>query len=194
MCLLLGICCTALGFQARLRCKTQKIVNSRNLEPPTGDLNATQARWKQKCTDERAHIFMALPRSLDTVFSNQWTSMTSPARTDVERRRRPRLPIHLTVYLSRRTASRQLESTTENMSSHGFYCFVSDSVPPGEVVQIAIIVPNYSDQSQSLCIQGSAEVVRVEDVGGRYGIGCRIQDYSIVPISQSLLLGNVVVG
>ena len=103
----------------------------------------------------------------------------------VERRKRPRLPVHWNVYLSGRFENHHLQSKTENLSSEGFYCYVAEPILPGATLEFTVAIPNHNGEDRQICLQGSALVVRFEHVDGGYGIGCIFKDYRIVTCMQS---------
>ncbi len=99
-----------------------------------------------------------------------------------ERRKRDRLPLRLTIYLSRSGDSHQYESRTRDISSAGFYCLLPVPVAPGETLDCYILLPPYGrDTHQNLCLQCTAKVVRIEqgDSDGRFGVGCYIEEYFV---------------
>jgi hypothetical protein len=74
-------------------------------------------------------------------------------------------------------------TTTEDLSSSGFSCTVSDPYTPGETVTCDIVMPAHTPHRQSdlLYVRCSARVVRVtaKPCGG-YTLACRIEEYSIL--------------
>ena len=113
---------------------------------------------------------------------------TGEAQRDcIERRKRPRISVHWTVYLFRDAGSHPLESTTTNLSSSGFHCCVPEPIPPGERMECAIVIPNHCSQDNVLCLQGNVQVVRLENTGSGYSIGCQILEYSIITLSAQEL-------
>ena len=97
-----------------------------------------------------------------------------------ERRRRPRVPVYWNIYLTREEPHRPLQSRTTNLSSDGFYCFVSAPFAVGETIVCDIAIPSHVTTGLSLHCR--ATVLRVESAGDEsvYGIACRIEDYSVV--------------
>ncbi len=77
------------------------------------------------------------------------------------------------------------------MSIEGFYCVVPEPFMPGEELECRIIIPVQclSSCNEMLCMRGIVRVARLEssDLNGRFGIGCRIESYSIASISSVLL-------
>jgi len=111
--------------------------------------------------------------------------MNHPLDQDVERRKRQRLPVHWSVYLSGWFENRHLESKTEDLSSDGFYCYVAEPILPGVILKFTVAIPNHHGEDRQICLQGSALVVRLERVSGGYGIGCNFKNYHIVTRMQS---------
>ena len=99
-----------------------------------------------------------------------------------ERRKRVRLPLALTIYLSKQGDPHQYESKTRDISSAGFYCLIPVPIAPGESLDCFIMLPaGERGLNQSLCLQCTAKVVRVESSGldGRFGVGCHIEEYHV---------------
>ena len=101
----------------------------------------------------------------------------------VERRKRARLPLHWRVCLSRRSSHLVVETETRDVSSSGFYCFTEESFTPDERLDCVLVIPlpRGADTGERLCLRCQAEVVRVDIAppGGRFGVACRIDDYSV---------------
>jgi hypothetical protein len=103
-----------------------------------------------------------------------------------DRRQRPRVPVHWTVYLLRKFAPQPLESLTRDLSSGGFYCVVSEPFVPGEPLQCRLLIPTHSGSVGALCLHGQVRVMRVENLGPEgYGIACAIESYKIAPLDTT---------
>ena len=102
---------------------------------------------------------------------------------DVDRRRRDRLPLELKIYLLRSTDTHSIESHTVNVNCQGFYCRVQEPFLTGECVRCTIAVPTVDRRRgmHHFMVECEATVVRVERNEGQYGLGCRIDHYSILP-------------
>jgi len=96
-----------------------------------------------------------------------------------DRRRRPRIPARWTVYLSRESDSHPLETFTRDLSSEGFYCYVPEPMLPGQRMECTLMLPNHGNLDDGLCLRGSVQVVRLENSGQGFGIGCQILEYNI---------------
>jgi hypothetical protein len=100
-----------------------------------------------------------------------------------DRRRGKRMPLRCQARLIRKNGM-ILPTTTENLSSCGFYCHVEGRLTPGEEFDCYIHLPS---NGALLCYQRvilacRGRVARVEALAGeRFGIGCQIDDYLIVP-------------
>lgn len=101
---------------------------------------------------------------------------------DEERRRGKRLPLRWQARLIRRNGA-TIPTTTENLSSCGFYCHTAETLIPGEEFDCYIILPSADTAPRrQVVLLCRGHVARVESVnGGRYGIGCQIDDYLLIP-------------
>ncbi len=100
----------------------------------------------------------------------------------VERRRRCRFQVRwpLRIYVAGRT--QPIEGVTENLCSNGFYGIVGAPVPKGQSVSCLIELPSGAHgELMPLFLSCRAVVLRVEScsAAGRFGLACRITDYSI---------------
>jgi hypothetical protein len=100
----------------------------------------------------------------------------------IERRKQNRLALHWRLSLSGGTIG-TIETITENLSGHGFYCILEKPLVPGDIIDCDITVPQYGPAHQggigSIACQ--AEVVRVETRGAEpgFGVACRILDFNL---------------
>jgi hypothetical protein len=101
-----------------------------------------------------------------------------------EQRNRIRMQVHWPVTFSSPRLSNAVETTTQNLSSEGFYCFARTAFVPGELVACTITVPSHRPHSPEsvLLLECRVRIVRVEPAkeGGFYGIGCQIEDYQFL--------------
>lgn len=101
-----------------------------------------------------------------------------------ERRRNPRAPLHLTVYLTCEGSSQPLRSITRDINKDGFYCLLDQSVRPGGHIECDIVVPTHGSQDPDdvVHLRCRAQAVRVEKIGAgtAYGVACRIEDYCLI--------------
>jgi hypothetical protein len=105
-----------------------------------------------------------------------------------ERRRRNRMAVHWPLRVAARDNGHSVDGVTEDLSSSGF-CFISPGpFRPGELVEWVLAVPAQGTGRADLMLRGSAQVVRVREVSpaGVFGVGCLIQDYSVIPLPAVL--------
>src|SRR4051812_20755878 len=105
-----------------------------------------------------------------------------------ERRQRTRMSVHWPVRLLKEGAVSGIQTTTQNLSSSGFYCLSITPLPPGETLICALTVPAYDPRSQerTISLECRALVVRAEAAAdGLFGIACRIEDYHLVGDARS---------
>jgi hypothetical protein len=101
-----------------------------------------------------------------------------------EQRKRIRVHVHWPVTFSRSRLSEAVETTTQNLSSEGFYCFARTAFVPGELMACTLRVPSHQPHSPEsvLLWECRVRIVRVDPANesGFYGIGCRVEDYQFV--------------
>jgi hypothetical protein len=100
-----------------------------------------------------------------------------------ERRRRVRTPLHLPVFFFPSEHRGAVESTTQDLSSSGFYCVSPVPFPVNELASCFIKIPIYQPDrtEQTLALKCQLRVVRVEFLGeAEYGVGCEIEDYCFI--------------
>ncbi|MGA3040549.1 MAG: PilZ domain-containing protein [Bryobacteraceae bacterium] len=86
----------------------------------------------------------------------------------------------LSIQMGQRDA-RVLSTVTENLSSQGFCCVVNEPVAAGERVACILQFPMRLDPQISQALRCQAQVVWVRSMhDGRFSIGCRIRDYTVV--------------
>jgi hypothetical protein len=118
-----------------------------------------------------------------------WTARSDPpdymspcppvAERRVSRRVRLRWPLAI---LKGQMDARVLSSITENLSSHGFRCVVDEPLAAGDSVACILRFPIRPDPPLSQALHCQAQVVWVIGMDdGRFSIGCRIHDYTVVP-------------
>lgn len=102
----------------------------------------------------------------------------------MERRRRARVALHWQLTLLRKGEGHEIRSETKNISSEGFYCLCDEAVTPGERLDCVILTPLRAgpESPDVLRLYCRVKVARVElsSDGQKYGIGFRIEDYSVV--------------
>ena len=101
-----------------------------------------------------------------------------------ERRRRLRVRVHWTISFFKQGTSDAVTTVTQNLSSDGFYCLVNTVFVPGEILACTLILPTYYpyERNQVRAVQCRVRVIRVEVLaaGNVYGVGCCIEDYSVL--------------
>lgn len=99
-----------------------------------------------------------------------------------ERRKRPRLMLHWQVRLFRQGAEAAIESTTENLSSEGFYCMSMQPLRLGEQIRCDMVIPAPSCEFPQpfVVLRCAVTVTRVQQEHDGFGLGCRIDDYAYV--------------
>ena len=104
---------------------------------------------------------------------------TPPTKsTHNDRRRRQRVVLHWPVRLLR-AGRPPLETTTENLSSEGFYCITKKPFKDGTHLQCEIVVPgeSFGLSEPVLRLKCSITVKHMENIHGAFGLGCHIEDY-----------------
>ena len=113
-----------------------------------------------------------------------WTNIcqfTIRAMNSSDRRKHKRVALHWPVRLSRQPGTQPIESTTKNLSSEGFYCITTESFTVGERLQCVIVLPPDIVASESTVgLQCHLTVRRVENLEEGFGLGCHIEDYSLL--------------
>ena len=100
-----------------------------------------------------------------------------------DRRNRQRVALHWPVHLSRTASAPMVESTTDNLSSEGFYCIANEPFQVGERLQCEIIIPagTFGHTETTVRLQCHVTVRRVDDLDTSFGFGCHIEDYVLRP-------------
>ena len=98
--------------------------------------------------------------------------------------RRERVQVRWPVLLVPSDGGTIISTATENLSSSGFYCFSRRAFMPGEEIEARIEIPlrptPTGNQRKGFLIC-RVRVVRLEPgVIRGYGLGCRIEDYSVL--------------
>ncbi len=101
-----------------------------------------------------------------------------------DRRRVQRIHARWTVALWNPRDGAFTSTRTENLSCDGFFCFTVDPYSVGDELQASLKVPALGLKDRrgatSFVLHCQVEVLRVTDVGGQYGIACRIKEDSVV--------------
>jgi len=104
-----------------------------------------------------------------------------------ERRKRVRAKVYWPVLLFRDDVAEAIESVTRDLSSIGFYCLSPRPFAVDESLVCVLKVPMHAPmgEERTVTIECRARVVRTEEMGNnRFGIGCRIEDYHLVPVKH----------
>jgi hypothetical protein len=113
-----------------------------------------------------------------------------------EKRKSRRVPLRWTLYLASNGSSHPVRAQTLNISSDGFYCLFEHSAKTGDRFDCDIIIPahNRPEPDDVLCLRCRAQVVRVEeiDAGSAFGLGCHIEDYSLIQVMDERPLLHLV--
>jgi hypothetical protein len=102
-----------------------------------------------------------------------------------ERRSRLRTNLRVSVFLLADGASNLLETRTENISKHGFFCFSNRVFAPGDRARFLLELPmtgNREMESKSVYLEGIAEVrhVIVGTNNSYFGLGCHMTTYRVL--------------
>ena len=90
------------------------------------------------------------------------------------------------VQIFREPEGRALEATTVNLSSDGFYWISADFFSPGESIQFSIFItpPGFRAPKPPVYLHCRARVVRVEETESGFGVGCRIEQFALLPAHE----------
>lgn len=105
-----------------------------------------------------------------------------------ERRRRVRTSLHLPVFFFASEHRAEVETTTQDLSSGGFYCVSPVPFPVNELALCYIKIPIYQpDRTEHmLALRCRLRIVRVELLGEcEYGVGCEIEDYCFLKAMEN---------
>lgn len=101
----------------------------------------------------------------------------------LERRKRERLPLHLPLRLEKISAPGSFTSFTENISSGGFCCIVSDRLTVGDRLRLRmhLLKSRLVGFPAGVEVSCTAHVVRVQQAypEGTYIIGCEIDAFRL---------------
>jgi hypothetical protein len=102
-----------------------------------------------------------------------------------ERRARARNKVHWQVSFLKKGIASNFVTTTQNLSSEGFYCFSPFALRPGDITFCIVEVPALWN-STTLALECRAKVIRVEppNEAGFFGVGCEIEDYRFPRVTR----------
>lgn len=108
--------------------------------------------------------------------------MERPMVVAEERRKRKRVALHWPVHLFRQPQAQSVESTTENLTSGGFYCVTKEQFNLGERLECIISIPvgSFGYSASPISLQCRVCVKRVEGRSDGFGLGCYIEDYDLL--------------
>lgn len=115
----------------------------------------------------------------DVANGNGDIAMSAPA----EWRKRIRVRVHWKIVLFQIHGGDDfVETTTENLSSDGFYCFSVKPFVAGELLFCRIHIPTAESGCGASHLECRVRVVRVEknNADDIYGIACRTEGYDVV--------------
>lgn len=100
-----------------------------------------------------------------------------------ERRKRERVDLQCPVQIFRAPEGRALEATTVNLSSDGVYWVSADVFSPGERIECSILItpPGFRAPKIPVYLHCRARVVRAEATEAGFGVGCRIEQFVLLP-------------
>jgi hypothetical protein len=99
-----------------------------------------------------------------------------------DRRKRKRVALHWPVRLFGQPPTPAVATMTKNLSSEGFFCIIKEPFKLGARLQCEIVIPGGSLglSESSIRLQCHVTVKRVELLSSGFGLGCHIEDYSLL--------------
>ena len=101
----------------------------------------------------------------------------------VDRRKFPRVKLHLPVRLYSSEDALPTETETVDISRDGFYCVTDRPFEPGARLRCVLVLPNAGlDGSGHVRLEGTVEVIRISVGSGArdFGLGCCLRDYRLI--------------
>lgn len=100
--------------------------------------------------------------------------------TTLERRKEKRVSLKCPIRIHRDGSVEYRQAMTQDISSAGFYCLVTERLEVGEMLQCEINLPaaGFVFSRDALWVRCTVMVVRVVDAGGGFGIGCCFKDFA----------------
>jgi PilZ domain len=119
-------------------------------------------------------------------------ALKSKSQHPSERRQRRRAPMQWSLRLYRNRAGEAEETTTQNLSSGGFYCMSRMPRTTGEFLFCLLHVPSHEAPlgDRFLILECQVRVTRVEPaaVPGFWGVACSIENYRFISPREPLSL------
>jgi len=111
-----------------------------------------------------------------------------PVAGRVERRRWVRTRLHWHVQFFGLGETGNVETTTQNLSSQGFYCISPVPSVPGERFICTLKVPAHQPDSADrlLSMECQVRILRVDPAEGSYGFACQIEEYQFLHKSSAM--------
>ena len=106
----------------------------------------------------------------------------------VDRRKFPRVKLHLPVRLYSSEDSPPTETETVDISRDGFYCVTDRPFEPGARLRCVLVLPDAGPGgSGHVRLEGTVEVIRISVGGGAraFGLGCCLREYRLVEGSEN---------
>jgi hypothetical protein len=144
-------------------------------------------RWQRKCLMRKEAKANMLPhlREASPGYAAQDEGLNLAEDHPHERRRRPRTRVHWPVILFGDRVNETIETSTQNLSSCGFYCLSRRSLVAGEFLFCRLHVPSHEAPRRKSfrILECRVRVTRAEPAPteGLFGIACRIEDYRFLP-------------
>jgi hypothetical protein len=102
----------------------------------------------------------------------------------LERRKRVRTTVHWPILFFRNRAGEGIESTTQNLSSTGFFCFSQQPFEAGEALFCTLRIPSHDPEGKERIwiLECRVRVRRSEPASreGLFGVACEFEDYRLL--------------
>ena len=104
-----------------------------------------------------------------------------------ERRKRERMRLQCPVQIFRAPEGLALEASTVDLSADGVYWISKGAFSPGERIQCSIFITpsGFRAPKTPLYLHCRVHVVRVEATEVGFGVGCRIEQFVLLPAHES---------
>jgi PilZ domain len=110
----------------------------------------------------------------------------------INRRKRTRAQLHWPLSFPLTGTTETVQTTTQDLSSDGFYCVANGRFVPGEARHCTLLVPTHrpGGENSPLQVLCKVRIIRVEVTGERgfYGVGCQIIDYRLANSGRGMEL------
>jgi hypothetical protein len=123
----------------------------------------------------------ANPLDFFTAYAGVPSAREAAGSLPSERRKRTRIRLHWPVLIFRNQVPEAITSTTQNLSSGGFYCLTGVPLVHGEILICTLRIPFHDPNGKHLDrnLECKVRVVRVDRLGteNSFGVACHIEDY-----------------